>query len=79
MRRERKDIVGSKYIKDENETLKAKEQEVTERWKRWRNYFLFIIYQLEEENKVEGPIWGVTKQMVEQARKSMKKGKAPGS
>ena len=41
MRRERKDIVGSKYIRDENETLKAKEEEVTERRKRWRNYFLF--------------------------------------
>ena len=35
-------------------------------------------YQLEEEYDVEGPTWGVTKQMVGQALKSIKVGKVPG-
>ena len=34
--------------------------------------------ELEEKNKVEELIWGVTEQMVEQALKSVKVGKAPG-
>ena len=32
MRKERKDIVGSKYVRDENGTLKVKEENVMERW-----------------------------------------------
>ena len=36
IRKERRDIVGSKYVRDENETLKMKEEEVM---KRWRSYF----------------------------------------
>ena len=77
MRKERKNIVGSKYIGDKNGTLKVKEQKVMERW---RTYFSSLLneYQLEEEDKVEGPLWVVTKQIVEQALKSMKVGKAPG-
>ena len=35
-------------------------------------------YQLEEKDKVGGPIWGLTEQTVEQALKSMKVGKALG-
>ena len=35
-------------------------------------------YQLEEEDKVEGPIWGMTEQIVEQALNTMKVGKALG-
>ena len=58
MRKERKDIVGSKYVRDENGTLKVKEEKVMERWK---SYFSSLLnetneYQLEEEDKVEGPI-----------------------
>ena len=50
---------------------------------RWRSYFSSLLnetyeYQLEVEDKVEGPIWGVTEQIVEQALKSMRVGKAPG-
>ena len=33
IRKERKDVVGSKYVRDENGTLKVKEEEVTDRWK----------------------------------------------
>ena len=48
-----------------------------------RRYFSSLLnetneYQLEEEGKVKGPIWGVTGQLVEQALKSIKVGKAPG-
>ena len=51
-----------------------KEEKVMERW---RSYFSSLLnetneYQLEEEDKVEGPIWGVTEQIVEQALKNMK-------
>ena len=35
-------------------------------------------YRLEEKDKVEGLIWGVTEQIVEQALKSMKVGKTLG-
>ena len=41
----KKDIVGSKYVMDENGTLKVKEKEVMERW---RNYFFSL---LNETNK----------------------------
>ena len=80
MRKERKDIIGLKYVRDENGTLKVKERKVMERW---RSYFSSLLnktneYQLEEEDKVEGPIWGVTEQIVVQALKSMKVGKVPG-
>ena len=57
MRKERKDIVGSKYVRDENETLKVKEEEGMERR---RSYFSSLLnmkkeYQLEEvQDKVEG-------------------------
>ena len=40
MRKERKDIVGSKYVRNENGTLKVKEEKVMERWK---SYFSFLI------------------------------------
>ena len=56
MRKERKDIVGSKYVRDESGILKLKEEKVMERW---RSYFSFLLnetneYQLEEEEKAEG-------------------------
>ena len=40
MRKERKDIVGSKYVRNENGTLKVKEEEVMERW---RSFFSFLL------------------------------------
>ena len=50
---------------------------------RWRSYFSTLLsktneYQLEKEDKVEGSIWGVTEQIVEQALRSIKVGKAQG-
>ena len=65
MRKERKDIVGSKYVRDENGTLKVKKEKVTERW---RSYYFSLLnktneYQVEEEDKVEGLIRSVTEQI----------------
>ena len=50
---------------------------------RWRSYFSSLLnetneYQLKKEDKMKGPIWGVNEEIVEQALKSMKLGKAPG-
>ena len=65
-RKKGKDIVGSKYLRNEKGTLKVKKGLVMERW---RSYFSSLLnktnrYQLQEEDKVEGSIWGVTEQMV---------------
>ena len=67
-------------VLNENGTLKVKEEEVMESW---RSYFSSLLsetneYQLEEEDKVIGPILGVNEQILEQALKSMKVGKVPG-
>ena len=76
MRKERKDIGRSKYIRDENGTLQTKVKE------RWRSYFSSLLNktnecQLQKEDKVEGLTWEVTKQTVEQTLKSMKVSLAP--
>ena len=78
--KQRERCLKSKYVRDEIGTPKVKENKVMERW---RSYFSSLLnktieYQLEEKDKVEGPIWGVTEQMVEQALTSMKVGKALG-
>ena len=51
MREERKDIVGGKYIKDEDENILVREQDIRERW---RKYFEELLneanpYEREEE------------------------------
>ena len=58
MRKERKDIVRSKYIGDENINLKMKEEEVMERW---RSYFSSLLNETNEDI-VEGLVSGVTVQ-----------------
>ena len=45
MRKEKKDIVGSKYVRDENGTLKVKEEKVMERW---RSYFSSLLNKTNE-------------------------------
>lgn len=56
--RDKRDVQGPRYVKDENGELKVTEKEVRERW---RKYFdqLLIEYnnnELEEVQVVEGPI-----------------------
>ena len=80
MRKERKDIVGGIYIKDENENILVKCQDIRERWRR---YFERLLnegnpYEIDEEDKVEGPVEEVSEVEVKEALKKMKKGKAPG-
>ena len=80
MREERKDIVGGKYIKDEDENILVREQDIRERW---RKYFEELLneanpYEREEEEKVEGPVERISEEEVKWALKKMKKGKAPG-
>ena len=80
MKKERKDITGARYIKDETGNIIVKEEEITERWK---SYFDELLNEanechLQEESKVEWPIRGVTEEEMEGLLKNMKNGKAPG-
>ena len=80
MRKERKDIVGGIYIKDENENILVECQDIKERW---RKYFEELLnegnlYEVDEEEIVEGPVEEVSEAEVRKALKKMKKGKAPG-
>ena len=79
MKKERKDVTGAMYIKDETGNIIMKEEEIIERWK---SYFDELLneaseYQLEKERKVEGPIRGVTEEEVEGSLKNMKNSKVP--
>mgnify|MGYP001793399979 CR=1 FL=1 len=49
MRKERKDIIGSKYLRNENGTLKVKEDEIMERW------IIYFSSLLNERNKLMKP------------------------
>ena len=80
MKKESRDVVGGKYIKDEDENILVDETEINERW---RKYFEDLLNEenpceLEDEAKVEGPVEDVTMEEIERALKKMKKGKAPG-
>ena len=80
MKRERQDVVGGKYVKNSKGEIKVKEKEIMERW---REYFSKLLneqsdYQLDEVEKVEGPLKEITAEEVEAALKEMKKGKAAG-
>ncbi len=80
MRKERKDVIGARYVKDEHGNIKVEEADIMQRWKR---YFSELLneenqYEIEDHLKVEGPIVGVTEKEVEEALQKMKRGKAPG-
>ena len=80
MRKEKKDVVGGIYVKDENGSIKVDEQDVKERW---RKYFENLLneenpYELEGVGMVEGPVEEVREEEVRNAVKKMKNGKAPG-
>ena len=80
MREERKDVAGGIYIKDENENILVEGQDIRERW---RKYFEELLneenpYQVDEEEKVEGPVEDISEEEIKRALKKMKKGKAPG-
>ena len=80
MREERKDVAGGMYIKDENENILVEEQDIRERW---RKYFEELLnegnpYEVDEEEKVEGPVEEISETEIKRALKKMKNGKAPG-
>ena len=79
MRNDKKDVVGTHFIEDENGNHKIKESEFRERRKR---YFETLLNdennnELEKESPVEGPIQEVTEGDVNKALKGMKNNKAP--
>ncbi len=80
MRKERKDVVGAKYVKDDDGSILVDEAEIMQRWRRYFSYLLNEEnpFELEEQPKVEGPIEGVKISEVKWALQKMKCGKAPG-
>ncbi len=50
MRKERKDVIGTKYVKDELGNIKVEEADIMQRWKRYfhelLNDILFILFIL---------------------------------
>lgn len=80
MKKDKKDIQGTNFIKDDDGVIKIEEDEVAERW---RTYFHQLLNDenesaFEEAEVVEGPIMDITKEEVERALKGMKNGKATG-
>lgn len=80
MRRERKDINGTHFIKDQDGCLRVKKREVCDVW---RNHFERISNEtsdavLPDVPPTEGPIGDFTLEEVKDAVKLLKKGKAPG-
>ncbi len=66
MRKDRKDSIGARYVKDEHGIIKVEEADIMQRWKR---YFQELLneenqYEIEDHVKVEGPIVGVTEKEV---------------
>ncbi|XP_063851530.1 uncharacterized protein LOC135094941 [Scylla paramamosain] len=78
MKKEKKDVTGAKYIKDEREIIKIKEEEILERW---RCYFENQLneeneHNLEEVDMVEVLIEEISEEELNRALKGMKSGKA---
>ena len=80
MRRDRKYVEGTNFIKGEDVVIKVDGAEVCERW---RGYFQELQNgenecEFGEEGAVEGPLNVVTREEVEGALRGMKNGKAAG-
>ena len=80
LKKEKKDVVGGKYIKDNTGNIKVNESEIMEKWKGHFNELLNKEnrYETEDVSMVEGPIKGVEIVEIQEAMSKMKKGKAPG-
>ena len=80
MRRDKKDVEGTNFIKGKDGVMKVDGAEVYERW---RGYFQELLNgenesEFGEERAVEGPLDIVTREEVEGALRCMKNGKAAG-
>ena len=80
MKRDKSDISGANFIKDEDDNILVDEGEVADRWRRYYNILLNSENQsrFEQVPKVEGPIPQVTSEEVRQALMQMKLEKAAG-
>ena len=80
MRKDRRDVKGTNFIKSETGEIKI---EATEVCGRWREYFE-VLLNGENESKfdvveaVEGPLYEITEQEVEKALNGMKNDRAAG-
>ena len=80
MRKDRRDVEGTNFIKSDTGEIKI---EATEVCVRWREYFE-VLLNGENESKfdvveaVEGPLYEITEQEVEKALKGMKNDRAAG-
>ena len=80
MKKDRQDVVGGRYVKDEAGRIQIEDKKITARWRR---YFSELLneenpYELEEVERTVGPINCVKELEVKKALRSMKQGKAPG-
>ena len=80
MRKDRKDVLGTNYIKDVEGDIKIDESEVAETWK---SYFDSLLNQenpnnFEVTDVIEGPVDCITVEDVKKAVISLKDGKAAG-
>ena len=78
--KEKKDIVGGFFVKGGNGEIMTTERDIRERW---RDYFSELLNvenesQMEEGERVEGPLQEITVEEVELALRAMKPNKAPG-
>ena len=80
MRRDRKDVLGSNFIKDENGAIKIDSAEAVDRWKRYFHQLLNeeTEYSIEETYPVQGLLEQITSVEVVAALESMKDRKAAG-
>ena len=74
MKKDKKDIQGSGFIKDENGNILVEQNEVAERWRRYFQELLNEEYenQIEECDVVEGPIESIAEEEVRTAISKMK-------
>ena len=83
MRKENKDIVGEKCIRDDSEKLAYSDDEKVKAWKQHYERLLNVEFPWSEDDlSVADPVLGppplVTREMVEKSISKMKLGKAPG-
>ena len=80
MRKDREDVKGTKFIRDERGDILVEQADILDRW---RQYFCLLLnkeneYRIDDVEKVEGPVEKISLNEVEMALKDMKNGKAPG-
>ena len=80
MKKERKDVIGVRFIKGEDGPIKTEKQDIL---RRWQQYFEVLLneeneWNIDYGNVVEGPVEEIKAEEVKKALKKMKNGKAAG-